>query len=309
MREIVFDAANGEHKIYASVWEPDTAAAGVFQISHGMNEYAQRYGEFAEYLAGKGFAVCANDHAGHGKSFNKMRGYFGKADGWRHMVDDMKKLYDLTSAEYAGLPYFMLGHSMGSYLTRAYCAIYGNTLSGAIFSGTSDAPAMLPLAILLDRIIVRMGGAESEGRVFQQLTSGSYNKRFKPNRSGSDWLTRDNEKIDAFLNDSRSQFKFTNSAYGDLFAALSFISRKSWAESLPRQLPILLFSGGEDPLSVGGKGVFTVFKRMTAAGCTDVMMKLYGQGRHEMLNELNRAEVYADIYNWMSVRMAVRNSV
>ena len=303
MREIVFGASNGEHKIYAALWEPQEAAKGIFQISHGMNEYAERYGEFAEYLAGKGFVVCANDHAGHGKSINKIRGYFGKTDGWRHMINDMKKLYDLTSAEHKGLPYYMLGHSMGSYLSRAYCAMYGNTLSGAVFSGTSDAPAALPLAILLSRLAVRFGRAESEGNFFKRLSSGSYNKKFKPNRTGSDWLTRDYEKIEAFLNDSRSKFMFTNSGYGDMFAALSFVSKKSWADSLPKELPILLFSGGEDPLSEGGKGVFKVFKRLTATGCLDVTLKLYGQGRHEMLNELNRAEVYADIYNWMAVRM------
>ena len=303
MREIVFDASNGEHKIYAAVWEPTGEAKGVLQIAHGMNEYAERYGEFAEFFAGKGFAVCANDHAGHGKSINKTRGYFGQKDGWRHMVDDMKKLYDLSSAEYRGLPYFILGHSMGSFLTRAYCAIYGSTLSGAVFSGTGDAPSILPLAILLSRAAVRFTGAEKEGYIFYRLTGKSYNDKFKPNRTGSDWLSRDHDKIYAFVNDSRSQFRFTNSGYGDLFAVLSYVSKKCWAESLPKQLPILFFSGSEDQLGNGGEGVFKVFKRLTAAGCSDVTLKLYGQGRHEMLNELNRAEVYADIYNWMAVRM------
>ena len=303
MREIVFDAANGEHKIYAAIWEPEKTVKGVFQISHGMNEYAGRYGEFAEYLTDKGFAVCANDHAGHGKSINRTFGYFGKKNGWRHMADDMKKLYDLSAAEHGGAPYFLLGHSMGSYLARVYCAMYGDTLSGAIFSGTSDAPGLLPAARLLDRLAVQFGGAKSEGHFFNRLTSGSYNKKFKPNRTRSDWLTRDTEKVDAFLGDKRSQFMFTNSGYGDLFDMLSFISRKSWVESLPKELPVLLFSGGEDPLSGGGKGVYKIFKRLSAAGCADVSLKLYGQGRHEMLNELNRAEVYADVFNWVSARM------
>jgi len=303
MREIVFDASNGEHKIYAAIWEPEGKAKGVFQISHGMNEYADRYAEFAEYLTGKGFAVCADDHAGHGKSVNKTRGYFGKTNGWRNMVNDMKKLHDLTIAEHPGLPYFLLGHSMGSYLARAYCSMYGADLSGAIFSGTSGGPVILPAAILLDKLAVKISGAESEGKIFEKLTSGSYNKNFRPNRTASDWLSRDNEKVDTFLSDDRSKFKFTNAGYGDLFGVLSYISNKDWAASLPKDLPILLFSGSEDPLSEGGKTAFKVFKAITGAGCSDVTFKLYGQGRHEMLNELNRKEVYADIYNWMTVRM------
>ena len=305
MREIVYEASNGEHKIYALIWEPEKAVKGVFQISHGMNEYAERYGEFAGFLTSNGFAVCANDHAGHGKSVNKTRGYFGKTDGWRHLVDDMYKLHELVCGDYADLPYFMLGHSMGSFLARAYCAIYGSSLTGAIFSGTSDAPWNLPFGRLLDRLAIKFGGAESEGKIFSRMSSGSYNNKFKPNRTGSDWLTRDAGKITDFLNDERSKFTFTNSGYGDLFGVLSFISQKNWAQSLPGQLPVLLFSGSEDPLSEGGKGVFKVFKRLTAAGCQDVTLKLYGQGRHEMLNEINRREVYADILNWMSFRMEV----
>jgi alpha-beta hydrolase superfamily lysophospholipase len=215
------------------------------------------------------------------------------------MVTDMKKLRDLTSA---GLPYFLLGHSMGSFLTRAYCALYGDTLAGAIFSGTGDAPPILPFARLLTRLAVRFGGPEREGRIFYKLSGQAYNNKFKPNRTGSDWLTRDKDKIDSFLSDSRSQFTFTNSGYRDLFSMLAFISEKNWAGSLPGKLPVLLISGGEDPLGEGGKGVLRVFKRLTAAGCQDVTLKLYGQGRHEMLNEVNRAEVYTDVLNWMLSR-------
>ncbi|MDR1913896.1 MAG: lysophospholipase [Clostridiales bacterium] len=303
MKELTFAASNGEHNIRAVVWTPKNPKY-IIQIAHGMCEYAERYAEFAEYLIERGFVVCANDHAGHGGSINKTRGYFGKSDGWKHMVDDMHTLYSMVKKEFPNLPAFLLGHSMGSFLARSYCAKYGKELSGAIFSGTGDKPASLNFALFLCKVMKKLGHEEKEGKIFYDFSTKQYNKHFSPNRTGSDWLSRDEKLVDAFIAEERSNFFFTIGGYCDLFMLLADISAREWAVRIPKNLPIYLFSGGEDPVGDYGRGVFKVFKRLTAAGCHDVSIKLYGLGRHEMLNETIRQEVYADTYNWLSCRGA-----
>ncbi|MDR1540051.1 MAG: lysophospholipase [Clostridiales bacterium] len=303
-KEISFPASNGEHDIRALIWSPDRASdvKAVYQLSHGMCEYSERYREFGEYLTKNGFVVAINDHAGHGKSVKDAFGYFGKG-GCFSMVEDMRKLYVLMKQDHPRSAHFLLGHSMGSFLARMYAAKHGADLDGAVFSGTGSAPAILPIGYAISRLLVKTNGAKAPGAFLHRLSAGSYNKRFAPIRTESDWLSRDNELVDLFISDERSRFFFTNSGYRDMFRIFLEISRPQWAKSLPKTLPILLFSGSEDPVGGYGSGVFKVFRSLADAGVSDVEMKLYGQGRHEMLNEINRAEVYEDVLNWTDARI------
>ena len=316
-RRFRYAAANGEHHIQAALWAPESAAAdansaarprGVLQISHGMHEYGGRYEEFAEFMTGRGYVVCVNDHAGHGDSYKSpdMRGYFGARDGHLLLVRDMRRLMELVRAEYPGLPYFLLGHSMGSFLARNFCALYGDELDGAIFSGTGNAPPILPLGILLCKAQIRLLGGtyRSRGGAIYKMTRNAYLKRFVPIRTGSEWLTRDEKMAAETGSDPKKKFIFTASGNLDLFHMLQCVSSPRWAAKIPAKLPVLLFSGSDDPVGKYGKDVRTVFSWLVDAGCADVTMKIYEGGRHEMLNEINRAEVFEDVAKWIAERVS-----
>jgi alpha-beta hydrolase superfamily lysophospholipase len=268
-----------------------------------MREYAARYREFGEWLVSKGFAVGINDHAGHGDSIKDSRGYFGEKDGPSNMVLDMHELSVRLKQECPRLPFFLLGHSMGSFLARLYTSKFGNELDGAVYSGTGEAPPPLPVALVLASILSRGKGSRDEAKLLNNLSSIGYNDKFKPNRTISDWLTKDEAKVDAFIKEPKAQFTFTNRGYYDLFSMLSDVSKADWAKSLPKDLPVLFISGSEDPVGAYGKGVFKVFRSLVDAGLTDVELKLYGAGRHEMLNETNRVDVYSDLHHWALARM------
>jgi len=305
-----FDASNGEHQIQAALWTPGSAGArprGVLQISHGMHEFGEKYAEFAGFMTDRGYAVCANDHAGHGDSHKDadLRGYFGAKDGYLHMVRDMRTLMGLVKAEFPGLPYFLLGHSMGSFLARNFCALHGGELNGAIFSGTGNAPPVLPLGIALCKAQVRLFGGtyRSRGGIIYKMSRSAFLKRVVPLRTGTEWLTRDAEKAAEFSGDPRVKFIFTASGNLDLFHMLSACSSPKWAAKVPAGLPVLLFSGSVDPVGHNGRDVRTIGSWLKAAGCADVTMKIYDGGRHEMLNEINRAEVFEDVAKWIEERI------
>ncbi|MCL2351797.1 MAG: lysophospholipase [Firmicutes bacterium] len=333
VKKFRFDASNGEHQIQAVLWTPDGGGEprGVLQIAHGMHEYGERYSEFAGFMTARGYAVCANDHAGHGDSYKdaNLRGYFGAKNGYLHMVGDMRELMRLVRAEFPeragepgrgggppaeaparqgaarpGLPYFLLGHSMGSFLARYFCSLYGDELSGAIFSGTGNGPAVLPLGVLLCRAQVRLFGAtyRSKGGAMYRLSRSAYLKRFVPVRTGAEWLTRDEKKALESRDDPRSKFIFTAGGNLDLLRVLNRVSSPKWAAKIPAGLPVLLFSGSEDPVGHNGKDVRKVYSWLKAAGCKDVTVKIYEGGRHEMLNEINRAEVFEDVAGWIEKR-------
>ncbi len=299
-KEIVYPSSNGEQDIHGVILTPDGAAKAVVQIVHGMSEHYRRYTDFAHFLAGRGFIVCAEDHAGHGLSGNGHYGYMGAKDGDKHMVTDIHKLYELVHVEHPDLPYVLLGHSMGSFLARAYTALYGNELAAAIYSGTSDmSAAQLNPEILLARILILLRGPKTPGLFLAGIISKMYNKRIQnPRPSGIDWISSDEKVLDSYEKDETSGFPFTYSGYLDLFHLLKSISGK-WAQRVPKKLPMYLFSGTEDPVGDYGAGVTRVYERLRAAGCENVEIKLYEGGRHEMLNEVNRDEVREDVAKWI----------
>ncbi len=299
LKEVKYRASNNEHDILGFIATPeqDVKIKAVVQIVHGMAEHSYRYLPFVEFLTANGYVVCANDHAGHGKSIHELRGYMGEYDGYKHMTEDVNTLRLLMIADYEDVPYVMLGHSMGSFLARYFCMLYGEELDGIIYSGTGEAD--VELAIPLCNLMIKMKGAKSQGRLFEKLLGSANNKRFKPSRTKYDWLSRDTEQVDLFINDELCGFPFTYGGYLDLFMLIKEITEPSWAHSVPKNLPTYLISGDQDPIGNFGIGVKEVYDKLKDSSCHNVSMKLFEGGRHEMLNEINREEVFLDIINWL----------
>ena len=305
MREEVFTymSSNDLHMISAKIWKPENEESiiGILQIVHGMTEHKGRYEVFAKYLVERGFLVCMNDHAGHGESIEDLYGYMGGEHGHLFMVQDVRNLFLNIREEYKTVPYFLLGHSMGSFVARFYTEQFGDELQGVLYSGTGDKPAGLDFAILFSDAVIRVGGGKRPGKFFERLLLKAYNKRFEPTRTLSDWISRDEDMVDVYRKDKLCTFTFTYCGYRDLFILLREVSRRDWAENVPKKLPIFIFSGTEDPVGDFTEGVKNVYNSLLQAKCEDISLKLYEGGRHEMLNETNRLEVYEDIYRWLSM--------
>jgi len=284
-----------------SLWTPEGAPRAVVQIVHGVAEYAGRYDHFARYLAGRGFVVCGEDHLGHGKTVDDGKfGYFGKKDGWTLVTADVRQLRVLMGGRYPGVPYFLLGHSMGSFLARTCLCAYPGTVDGCILSGTGqEKPALVAGGKALASAICALRGPETVSGLVNQLSLGAYNKQFQPNRTTADWICRDEAVVDAYLKDPFCTFMPTAGMFRDMMGGLQYISSEAALSQMDPSTPVYLFSGDRDPVGSNGAGVKKVYGFFKDHGTHDLTMKLYPGGRHEMLNEINRGEVYADVLAWL----------
>ena len=297
---------DGETKIHAMEWIPQGEQKAILQISHGMVEYIRRYDEFARYLTSFGFYVVGNDHLGHGESVtsDEKYGFFHMEHGNEYVIGDIHELRQMTANKYPDLPYFMLGHSMGSFLLRQYITLYGEGLKGALILGTGSYPqAILKTGILLCRSSAALKGPMHCSQTIENIASGSYNKKFQPTRTTHDWLTKDTKIVDKYLADRWCSFKFTVRAYEQMFSGIEYLQNKDHIARIPKDLPLLLASGSDDPVGGFGSGVRQAYKTYQDAGIKDLKMKLYSGDRHEILNETNRQQVYQDLRNWMEERI------
>lgn len=274
----------------------------ILQISHGMCEYIGRYEDFASFLCENGILVCGNDHLGHGSAAleSGSLGYFAKKDGWRFLPADVRKLTILMKKRYPDIPYFLLGHSMGSFVARIYLEKYGELLDGAILMGTSGKNPLASLGIRLAERTIRTRGEKYQSEFLTRQSTGNYNKRFREEKDDQSWLTKDEAIRKQYAADPLCNFRFTASAHRDLFTLLREVSREEWAHRIPKNLPILLTSGDKDPVGNYGKGVKEVYERLQRAGVRDVTLKLYKDDRHEILNETDRDTVYRDILDFIN---------
>lgn len=304
-KEFTFPSSDGLHRCYAREWLPEGPPRAVVQLVHGVAEHVGRYAAFASWLAGKGFAVAGEDHLGHGKTVEDEKyGYFGPKNGWDLVVKDIRRLRELEGEQYPDVPYFILGHSMGSFLTRTYLIRYPGTVTGAILSGTGqEGAATVALGKLLCGLICKTQGPEKRSGLVHNMALGAYNKQFAPNRTGSDWISRDEAVVDAYLQDPFCTFMPTVGMYRDMMGGLQYIADPKNLKKMYKTTPIYFFSGDHDPVGQNGKGVEKVAGFFRAAGCTDVTVKLYPDGRHEMLNERNKQEVYQDVLSWMEGKL------
>ncbi|MFV0526633.1 MAG: lysophospholipase [Acidimicrobiales bacterium] len=302
---MTIEATDGA-RIHTARWLPDegTPVRAVLQIAHGMAEHSQRYERFARALTGAGYAVYANDHRGHGQTaeFSGNRGYFADGAGFDRVVKDMAEVTARARAEQPGKPVVLFGHSMGSFLSRAYVLRYGDDLAGLILSGTGGSGRRLSkLALWLARAEARIRGRQAPSTMLSKMTFGSFNREFKPNRTDFDWLSRDDAEVDAYAEDPWCGEVFTTGFFVDLFRASGPINDDDVVASVPKDLPILLISGDMDPVGGElGEGVIEVAEQYKRLGVTDVTAELYPGARHELLNETNRDEVTNDVLTWLN---------
>lgn len=272
----------------------------VVQISHGMCEYIGRYADFASFLVKHGFAVCGNDHLGHGET-GKLAGeygFFAERDGRTFVLRDLKTMNELARKRWPGVPVILLGHSMGSFFARWFATVYPDAQDALILSGTGGPNPAAGAGIAVAKLLVRVQGAHARSSLLKKLAFGTYLNRIKAPRTPHDWITRDEAIVDAYAADPWCTYTFTNSAMLDLMACLNEVSGQDWADRMPKKLPVYLIAGEEDPVGDYGKGVRTVYGMLQKAGVERLELKLYPGARHEMLNETNRAEVYDDLLAW-----------
>ncbi len=305
-REFFYLSADGQTNIHAVCWQGEQPPRAVLQIAHGICDYAERFAHFANWMAARGFVVVGNDHLGHGKSWQEPRrqGMFGEKNGWQLALDDMERLRARTAAQYPGLPYFLLGHSMGSFLTRTYLIRYPGRVTGALLSGTGQQPRwLLKSGWYLSSLLTLLRGPEARSAFLKKLMFGSYNQAFRPNRTEYDWVCGNEEVVDVYCQDPGCQFLPTVSLCRDMMGGLLFLSDPENLTLLEKNTPVFLFSGEKDPVGENGAGVERVLQGYLQAGCTDVQCRLYPDGRHEVLNEVWRERVYQDVLDWMEARM------
>ena len=303
--EFFYPSADGKTQIHAVEWLPDGEVLAVLQIAHGVAEYILRYEDFARYLTGRGFAVVGNDHIGHGQSVapGAQPLYFGPKGSWNRVVDDLYRLRQDMGKKYPGKTYFMLGHSMGSFLLRTYLIRYPGTLDAAVIMGTGQQPAVMTTGgQLLAPLLAGKKGEDSPSELVEKLAFGGYNKQFAPNRTGYDWLSVNEENVDRYIADPLCGGKATVGLFREMLWGLGFIRGAGNLKKMDVNTPILFVSGACDPVGANGKGVRQAYESFREAGVVDVTLRLYPGLRHEILNEDGREQVYLDIYEWLGTK-------
>lgn len=299
--EYFFDSC-GSGQIHVFRWMPEQTPKAVFQIVHGIAEFAERYDDFANYLTSLGYVVVAEDHMGHGLSIGEagIRGYFH--GGWFHGVADTYRLLQDTMAEFSGLPYVLFGHSMGSFMARTILAKYPDSgIAAAILCGTGWQPRFaLPALIKVVELICKKTGTQNPNEQLQKLVFGGYNNKIKHPRTPYDWLTRDEVVVDMYQAHPLCGFTPACGLLRDMLKGIFYIEQPRNLANMKKHLPVLFIAGQDDPVGPYGKGVERAAKEFKKAGMVNVSVKLYPGCRHEILNELNKQEVYEKISRWLS---------
>ena len=305
--EFYFDSRDGEHRLHAIRWIPDVPEpVCIVQIVHGMTEYVDRYDEFANYLAERDILVVGDDHLGHGKSVREGEtyGYFCKDDAATVLVRDEHRLKKMTQEQHAGVPYIILGHSMGSFIVRNYLTRYGSGVNGAVIMGTGMlSKPMLFAGTALAMIQGALFGDTHPCKFIEKVSFGSYDKPIRAKGEPGNWLSKNVECLMKYADDPLCTFTFTANGYKTLFKLIYQLYDTGRLKKMPKNLPVLFASGEDDPVGNYGRDVKRVYRSFKDIGMENVQMKLYPKDRHEILNELDRAEVYGDIYRWILQRI------
>ena len=292
----------GKGEIRARCWQPDRDPCGIVQIVHGVSEHIERYDDFAACLNAHGYLVVAQDHMGHGKSGDSTlaKGYF--YGGWFAAVQDTYQLLHDTMQQYPGIPYVLFGHSMGSFVVRTILGKYPDSgISGCIICGTGWMPeAVLHMGKSMGAVVSKLSGGDKPSDLLQQMMFGSYNNRVEHKRTAFDWLSRDNAIVDAYAADPNCGFTITAALAKDMMTGMLYIQKPETLSKMNHALPVLFIAGEDDPVGNYGAGVMKTAEKFKQVGMLDVSTKLYPLCRHEILNEINKEEVYQDIYNWIS---------
>jgi alpha-beta hydrolase superfamily lysophospholipase len=302
MTDFNYPSSDGKTRVHAREWMPDTDhIAGVVQIVHGMSEHVGRYEDMAQFMTQYGYVVVGDDHLGHGLTAvtEKELGFFAEKDGWMRVTEDVRALKILSARRFPDVPYFMLGHSMGSFLARTYLIRFPGTLNGAVLSGTgwmSDKD--IRRARLLTAVETRRLGLRGHSPIARKFSNDNYNKHFAPNRTDFDWLSVDTANVDRYVADPLCGFPQTIGALRDMLDGFEFNQNPANLAKMDVSTPVLFMSGASDPVGDMGEGVKRSKAAFENAGVRDVTMKLYAGARHEIFNDLCRKDALYDTLNW-----------
>ena len=300
-RDITFPSSDGKNTIHAELFVPsDNNIKGVVQIAHGMMDYIGRYKGMADALCKAGYALAGNDHLGHGDSVATPEdyGFFASRGGYNYVIDDVKKMNDLIRKEIPGVPVVLLGHSMGSFISRLYAVKYSDSIDGLIIHGTAGPNPATGAGLLLVKLLRAIKGERYRSKFVCSLADGGYNKGFDPAEGSGAWLTRDPSQVADRVGNPKNDFIFTLAGYEDLFNFLGDCNSSGWFRRFPKNLPTLVISGAEDPVGGFGKGVRYVYENLNKQGA-NVELKLFEGARHELFNETNREDVFTYLIAWL----------
>lgn len=298
--EFYYPSRDGVTQIHAIEWIPEEEVTAVLQMCHGMVEHIDRYHEFADFMTKHGIYVVGHDHLGHGKSVvsQEKLGFFHETDGNAYVIADIQQLRMQTEKKYPGVPYFIMGHSMGSFLVRQYLGLYSGGLSGAIIMGTGEQPSLVVNAgKLVCKIIAAAKGWDYRSKFVNNLAVGAYEKKMGPA-----WLSKNLENVKKYHEDPLCGFIFTVNAYYHMFSGIAKMNQQEKEGKAAKTLPLLFVAGKDDPVGNYGKGVENVYNKYKKCGYQDVELKLYEEDRHEILNEEDKDVVFQDILTWLEIR-------
>lgn len=270
----------------AMLWLPDDEPKAILQITHGMTEHIGRYEAFAQKMTAQGIAVAGFDLRGHGKNLsNPEVASFGE-NGWDSSLQDMRLFFEHLAVRFPGIPYHMLGFSLGSFLLREYLGKWPDGVSSAIIMGTGNQPGfVLSIMMAIVKGQIKKGGFSNTTDLVRQLSFGTYNQKFKPNRTESDWLCADEKQLDAYIEDPLCRKDISSGLFWQLLGAMKRTGGKDACGAWHKDMPVLLISGKDDPGGDMGKGVLAVKKQLDNAGMKHVSLHLLPGARHIVLNE------------------------
>lgn len=301
--EDYFLSSDNKTNIHMVEFVPDTQVIGIIQVIHGVTEHIMRYKDFAEYFTGIGYLVVGIDLIGHGLSTNngRIKMYFGREWSFNYVVEDVNTCLKMTKEKYSNVPYYMLGFSLGSFVLREHLIKYPGSITGAIIVGTGmTSPFLLSM---VRNIAIREGkknGEENTTPKIKELTFGTYNKKFMPNKTDFDWLLKDEGALNTYIHDSLRGEALSAGLFREMLSAMIFTAKKKNISKMNRNTRILLLSGADDPVGDFKKGVIKTYNAFSKAGIVDLRYKIYDGLRHDILHELDRLVIYNDINNWIN---------
>lgn len=305
-KDFYFNSSTGKNKIHARMCVPDAEPRAIVQIIHGIAEYIDRYDEFMSFLADNGIIAVGTDHLGHGKSIEseEQTGFFAYDNGWDYAVRDEEVLRLAMHENYPELPIIVFGHSMGSFMARTLLIRYPDAFNAAIISGTGNqGAALVNGGLFMGNLVTGLKGAHHYSKFLNNLAFGSYNKIYENPKTEYDWLSRDESNVQKYIDDPLCGFIPSCSLFRDMMTGVKFITNKKNLTAMNKDMPVYFMSGDMDPVGECGKGVQKAYNNFLEAGMKDVSIKLYPGGRHEMLNEINKDEVYTDILAWLDSKI------
>ncbi len=308
MKEIIFYGYK-DYKLNLAVWDDVANPRAVVQILHGMAEHIARYDAFARYLNSKGYVVLGDDHRGHGKTAGQANlGKVPDGDCFFDTVQDEILITKYAEDTYK-LPVIVFGHSYGSFLTQAYIQRNSGVIAGAVLCGSACQNGMdVKAGKLISALQCAIYGKDSEAGMIRKMSFGAYDAQFITENKEFAWGNRDDNEREKYLADPMCNFTLSLGFYKSFFNALCKIYRSKNLSNIRKDLPLFIISGDRDPVGGNGKLVSRLYEKYIDAGLACVSMKLYPEARHEILNELNKEEVYGDVNDFIEACLAVKDN-